>query len=195
MGRVMLRWLWRRDDGAVTVDWMVLTAALVGLGIGAAVLVAGGTAEFAGKLRDALSNATVALGFGPGAEGPEWNPDPDFVMSERRLPMNPDHPTLWANPFHAHALPDGFPDLGGQEFTITGDGNPRLLVAGADPRVISGPDNPQFNEANYAASGTAFGSGGFHRILIDTPPPNTTHRVQITAGGQTIEYSLANRPY
>ena len=114
----------------------------------------------------------------------------------RRLPKYPDHPTLWADPFHAHTLPTDFPVIGGQEFTLVGDGNPRLLVAGADPRVISGtPTNPQFDVANYAAEGTAYGTGTFHRILIDTPPPNTTHRVQLTAGGKTFEYAFTNIPY
>jgi len=191
----MFRRFWRRDEGAITVDWVVLTGAIIGLGIGAAMLVAGGATALGDRLRDVLAGANVTLSFDTPDEGPAWNPNPDFVMAERRLPMNPDHPELWAIPFHAAGLPEGFPDLGGQAFTITGDGNPRLLVAGADPRVISGPGNPQYDTANYAASGTAYGSGGFHRILIDTPPPNGVHRVQIQAGGQTFEYSFANRPY
>ncbi len=191
----MLREFWNGDEGAITVDWVVLSAAIVGLGIGAAALVATGSGELAGKVRDALSGATVSLDLAQQDDAPGWNPNPDFVFAERRLPMNPDHPELWAIPFHASALPEGFPDLGGQEFTVIGDGNPRLLVAGADPRVIAGPDNPQYDGANYASSGTAYGAGGFHRILIDTPPPDGTHRVQIQAGGQTFEYSFANRPY
>lgn len=120
---------------------------------------------------------------------------PDFVIPLRRLPQNPDHPTLWAIPFHASALPEGFPSIGGQEFSITGDGNPRMLVAGADPRVIAGDNNPQFDTANYASSGTGFGSGEFHRILIDTPPEDTTYTVNLTVDGQTIQYQFTNTPY
>lgn len=33
----------RREDGAVTVDWVVLTAAVVGLGVAAAIAVTNGT--------------------------------------------------------------------------------------------------------------------------------------------------------
>ena len=191
----MLRRFWNEDDGAITADWVVLSAAVVGFGIGVAALVGTGSDDLGGQIRESLSSATLSLDLDAQDETLAWNPNPDFVLPERRLPMNPDHPELWAIPFHASSLPEGFPDLGGQEFSIIGEGNPRLLVADADPRVIAGPDNPQFNTGNYDNSGTAFGSGGFHRILIDTPPPGTTHRVQIHAHGQTFEYSFANRPY
>lgn len=183
------------EQGAITADWAVLSATVVGLGIGGVALMGMGSGDLAGNTRDTLSGVTLASERDRQGETSGWNDNPDFVLPERRLPINPDHPELWAIPFHVSALPEGFPDLGGQDFTIIGDGNPRLLVAGADPRVVPGADNPQFNSANYADSGTAFGSGGFHRILIDTPPEGTTHRVQIHAGGQTFEYSFTNRPY
>ncbi len=170
------------ESGAVTIDWVVLTAAVVGLGLSAVAMIRLpdiGLPEF-GRL---ASGANVP------------RPAADIVMQGRRLPRNPDHPTLWANPFHPHTLPEGFPDIGGQPFTLSGDGNPRMLVAGADPRVISGAANPQFDMANYASSGTAFGSSQFHRILIDTPPANQTYRVQLNVAGQVIEYQFTNTPY
>lgn len=120
---------------------------------------------------------------------------PSILMAPRRLPRNPDHPTLWAIPFHVGALPEGFPVIGGQEFSISGDGNPRMLLAGADPRVISGETNPQFDSQNYAGSGIAYGSSTFHRILIDTPPVNTTYTVNLRVGGQIIQYEFINIPY
>ncbi len=43
------------EDGAVTVDWVVLTAAIVGLGIAVVTTVAGG-------LRDAATTLTSDLG-------------------------------------------------------------------------------------------------------------------------------------
>jgi hypothetical protein len=166
---------------------VVLTAAVTGLAMLAVTSVATGVIGVGARIGQPA----------PGIEAPQdaWNPNPDFVVAARRLPRTPDHPELWANPFHEAALPADFPMIGGQEFTIRGDGNPRLLVAGADPRVITGPDNPQFNEANYASSGVAFGSGAFHRLLIDTPPPGSSHRVQIDVGGKTIEYRFDNTPY
>ncbi len=187
----MLRRFWNDERAAITVDWVVLTAAVLGL----ALLAVGGVATGVIGLGERIASRAPEIGQSQDTAQDAWNPAPDFVMNARRLPMNPDHPTLWANPFHAHSLPPGFPEIGGQEFTIRGDGNPRLLVAGADPRVIPGPDNPQFDTSNYATSGVAYGDGGFHRLLIDTPSPNESHRVQIDVGGQTIEYRFDNTPY
>jgi hypothetical protein len=52
------------ESGAVTVDWVVLTAALVGLGIGAVTAVRTGTFAMGQDIQVSLSNATVAeLGF------------------------------------------------------------------------------------------------------------------------------------
>ena len=43
------------DSGAVTVDWVVLTAAIVGLGIAVLTSVGGGTTSLAGKIETSLS--------------------------------------------------------------------------------------------------------------------------------------------
>ena len=47
------------ESGAVTVDWVVLTAAIVGLGIAVLSSVGGGTTELAGKISTSLSDGTV----------------------------------------------------------------------------------------------------------------------------------------
>jgi Flp pilus assembly pilin Flp len=47
------------EDGAVTVDWVVLTAAIVGLGIAVILAVRTGTTDMAGDIGTTLSNATV----------------------------------------------------------------------------------------------------------------------------------------
>jgi hypothetical protein len=49
-----------RDDGAVTVDWVVLAAAVTGLGIGAVTLVRGGTQSLGDDVETSLSGAQVA---------------------------------------------------------------------------------------------------------------------------------------
>ena len=51
------------EDGAVTVDWVVLTAAVVGLGAAALTLVRGKTAELTGKIGTYLGNASVSSSF------------------------------------------------------------------------------------------------------------------------------------
>ena len=48
------------EDGAVTVDWVVLTAAIVGLGIAVLTSVSGGTTSLADKISSNLGNMTIA---------------------------------------------------------------------------------------------------------------------------------------
>ncbi|ARE41390.1 Flp pilus assembly protein, pilin Flp [Rhodovulum sp. P5] len=58
-----------RDDesGAVTVDWVVLTAAIVGLGVAVLSTVQGGVTSMAGKIQASLTGAEIVdlgtLGF------------------------------------------------------------------------------------------------------------------------------------
>ncbi len=47
------------DDGAVTVDWVVLTAAIVGLGIAVLLAVRGGTVDVANDIGSTLSSAEI----------------------------------------------------------------------------------------------------------------------------------------
>ncbi|MDH5796972.1 MAG: hypothetical protein OEZ19_00280 [Paracoccaceae bacterium] len=52
----------RDEDGAVTVDWVVLTAAIVGLGLAVLSSVSGGTKALAGKISSSLAGYTVGVG-------------------------------------------------------------------------------------------------------------------------------------
>ena len=47
------------EDGAVTVDWVVLTAAIVGLGIAAVTTISGGIDAMATDIDDALEAGDV----------------------------------------------------------------------------------------------------------------------------------------
>ncbi|MDE9449413.1 hypothetical protein J3R80_02885 [Aliiroseovarius sp. Z3] len=47
------------EDGAVTVDWVVLTAAIVGLGIAVLTSVSGGTTSLADKISSALDGMSI----------------------------------------------------------------------------------------------------------------------------------------
>jgi len=49
----------RDEDGAVTVDWVVLTAAIVGLGIAVLTSVSGGTTSLAGTISGELGSMTI----------------------------------------------------------------------------------------------------------------------------------------
>ena len=50
----------RDEDGAVTVDWVVLTAAVVGLGVAVLTAVSGGATSLAGEISDSLVAQDVA---------------------------------------------------------------------------------------------------------------------------------------
>ena len=49
------------EDGAVTVDWVVLTAAIVGLGIAVLASVAGGVNSLASAISSEVSSVTVGV--------------------------------------------------------------------------------------------------------------------------------------
>ncbi len=50
------------EEGAVTVDWVVLTAAVVGLGVAGVSTVQGGVDGLAGTISSGVSTKTVANG-------------------------------------------------------------------------------------------------------------------------------------
>ncbi|MEM6480926.1 MAG: hypothetical protein AAF922_10200 [Pseudomonadota bacterium] len=50
------------EDGAVTVDWVVLTAATVGLGVTAITTISGGTNELGSTVSQAVADADVGVG-------------------------------------------------------------------------------------------------------------------------------------
>ena len=51
------------EDGAVTVDWVVLTAAVVGLGVAALAAVKGGVASLSTTINGYLSSQTISSTF------------------------------------------------------------------------------------------------------------------------------------
>ena len=55
----MLKTFRNDEDGAVTVDWVVLTAAIVGLGVAVMASVKGGSEDLAGDISSKLSAYTI----------------------------------------------------------------------------------------------------------------------------------------
>ena len=51
------------EDGAVTVDWVVLTAAVVGLGVAALAAVKSGTGSLTTKINNYLSSQDITSTF------------------------------------------------------------------------------------------------------------------------------------
>ena len=55
----MIKEFQRDEDGAVTVDWVVLTAAIVGLGIAVLTTVGGATDDYADEIGSHLSTLGI----------------------------------------------------------------------------------------------------------------------------------------
>ncbi|MCP3972761.1 MAG: hypothetical protein GY717_21060 [Rhodobacteraceae bacterium] len=53
----------RNEDGAVTVDWVVLTAAIVGLGIAVLTTVGGATDDYADQIGTHLSSQGIKTAY------------------------------------------------------------------------------------------------------------------------------------
>ncbi len=51
------------EDGAVTVDWVVLTAAIVGLGIATLAAVSNGVDDLSGDIEDQLTKQGISTTF------------------------------------------------------------------------------------------------------------------------------------
>jgi Flp pilus assembly pilin Flp len=51
------------EDGAVTVDWVVLTAAVVGLGVAALAAIKGGTGALTTKINNHLASQSISTTF------------------------------------------------------------------------------------------------------------------------------------
>ncbi len=55
------------EDGAVTVDWVVLTAAIVGLGIAVYGVISGGIEDLSNDINGELKKDVVGQGFASGS--------------------------------------------------------------------------------------------------------------------------------
>lgn len=64
------------DSGAVTVDWVVLTAALVGLGLASMAVVSAGVEDLSGDMRSQMESQEISASFGSTAvawEAGQWD--------------------------------------------------------------------------------------------------------------------------
>jgi hypothetical protein len=76
------------ESGAVTVDWVVLTGALVGLGLATTAIVSAGVQDLSGDTRGALeSDSIIVASFGT-----EW---PEFVLGNYQRPRPEHHTGNW----------------------------------------------------------------------------------------------------
>ena len=92
-----MKYFLARVDGAVTVDWVVLAAAVTGLGLAAVSSVRDGTGSLATSISDTLSGATVAQ---LGTFGTDGQPVPTEIILVIDPPVliAPPPPVLLAPP-------------------------------------------------------------------------------------------------
>ncbi len=77
------------ESGAVTVDWVVLTAAMVGLGMAAMAVVSGGVENASGEISTELASLEVGFSFATDAVAAmDWS---------AYAPLSPQHGTSWGN--------------------------------------------------------------------------------------------------
>ncbi|WP_420394764.1 hypothetical protein [Nioella sp.] len=60
------------ESGAVTVDWVVLTAGLVGLGLATMAVVSTGVEDLSGDMRGQMESQTISTSFASAAGGGTW---------------------------------------------------------------------------------------------------------------------------
>jgi Flp pilus assembly pilin Flp len=68
----MPRNYWIDEEGAVTVDWVVLTAAIVGLGIAGFSTVSAGVENASGDVETVTTDFEISTSFGSGFVGGGW---------------------------------------------------------------------------------------------------------------------------
>ena len=61
------------ESGAVTVDWVVLTAGIVGLGLATMAVVSGGVEDLSGDVNTQLASQTISTSFGSLGLSTDWN--------------------------------------------------------------------------------------------------------------------------
>lgn len=61
------------ESGAVTVDWVVLTAGLVGLGMATTVVVSGGVEDLSGDTSGTMTEYEISSSFGSDFELLQWD--------------------------------------------------------------------------------------------------------------------------
>lgn len=125
-----LEWL-HDESGAVTVDWVVLAAAVVGLGVASAASVRSGAGSMADNVETALTSAhVVQLGCLAGGGPASW----DCYGGPLLVELIDAYMTVDDGGYITYLMSDG------QHYTITwAPGNPDGTWADADGNPVEAP--------------------------------------------------------
>jgi hypothetical protein len=136
------------DGGAVTVDWVVLTAGLVGLGLAGMAVVSAGVEDLSGDMRGQMEGQTISTRFSSGV-GSTWdwsgnNAQVYYNYGASLAPGNNGATYHWAHQAAIEDAPEGF------NFT-----NP--LVDPATGNVVYTSENGEY----YASGGQIYPVGEY----------------------------------
>jgi len=99
------------ESGAVTVDWVVMTAAVVGIGIATASAVSSGMDATSGNVQTQLTSQEISTSFGSDAAVTYWsgNTAQDYLdYGQEQAPGNNGAAYAHAQTMAAAEAPDGF---------------------------------------------------------------------------------------
>lgn len=139
----------KSESGAVTVDWVMLTAATVGLGIATTAAVRGGVGSLADSVEASLTNATVAsLNFGATGHvdnyGEACGGTPEYPVMDCGVVWNFGDDVVWNDGIAGTIEVDGTSYfVNDQNVIVDESGNPGPLTVwlaqDADGNFVAGP--------------------------------------------------------
>lgn len=82
MSKNLMKRFWHDDAGAITVDWVVLSAAIAGFGIATTAAVSTGTSDLSDDTSSAMADYEISTSFGSGYTAGDWTShNPGIVPS------------------------------------------------------------------------------------------------------------------
>ncbi|MBL4626663.1 MAG: hypothetical protein JKY00_01240 [Roseicyclus sp.] len=142
------------ESGAVTVDWVVLTAALAGLGLLTLVVVSGGVAALSGEIETQLSDQEIVTEFSdPAAATTPWNgmSTSDYIAAGQAVaPGNNGAVYGWATAEAQANAPDGYNfdnplhDPASNNLVYTNDAGTHYSVGGDVTAIDDYAGTPQY---------------------------------------------------
>lgn len=99
------------DSGAVTVDWVVLTAGLVGLGLATMAVVSAGVEDLSGDTRTQMESQVISTSFASGSDTWSWSGRTSsdyYAIGAAAAPGNNGATYYWAQQEAIADMPDGY---------------------------------------------------------------------------------------
>lgn len=99
------------DSGAVTVDWVVLTAGLVGLGLATMAVVSAGVEDVSGDVRGQMESQVISTSFGGGSDTWTWSGRSSqdyYAIGAAAAPGNNGATYYWAQQEAIADMPEGY---------------------------------------------------------------------------------------